>query len=248
MLVSDWARNASALDIVRRGFLVRWAIGSDLDVVGRNLGLKRCSGWTDEIWREFIEEMAYAPKSIIPTIHEALNIVLGPGNFEVVERNISDPFRIYVYVDLPAVDSLRGRFHLNSGEQQTLITALSLETDYTIVDAPLVPGPGTMGLLGIYEDTPLSRRGVREGLANFITGATYVGNQITLITTPGPAGTPVLVDYNSFQAHYLPDPFTIEEDADYYPYLSDDFLGLLCMADQLRAAGIKVEYRNKVTP
>jgi hypothetical protein len=247
-LVSDWSRNTTALDIVRRGFLVRYAIGSDLDVIGRNLGLKRCSGWTDDIYRSFIEAVAYAPKQIIPTLHEALEVVLGVGNFEIVERNISEPFRIYVYVDLPLDNDLKGKFFLNGGEPLLSTGLLQVETTYPIVNSPLVPGPGSVGVFGVYDDTLLARRGVREGMTNYFTGGSFVDNVITLGSSPGPVGTPLLVDYNAFQAHYLPDPFTIEDDDDFYPYLSDAFLGLKCMADQIRAAGIQVIYRNKVTP
>jgi hypothetical protein len=247
-LVTDWARNTSALDIVRRGFLVRYAIGPDLDVIGRNLGLKKCPGWSDALWREFIEEIAYAPKQIIPTFYEALDIILGPGNYEIVERLVSEPYMIYVYVDGVLADSLRGRFYLNGGEQQLSTGLLQVQTDYAIIDSPLDPGPGSVGVFGVYDDVPLARRGIREGLTNYFTGGSFVGNVITLGSSPGPVGTPLLVDYNAFPAHYLPDPFTVIDDEDHYPYFFDPFLGVRCLVDQIRAAGIKVELRNMITP
>jgi len=247
-LVTDWSRNMSALDIVRRGFLVRYAIGPDLDVIGRNLGLKKCPGWTDSIWRDIIEEIAYAPKQIIPIMHEAMTIVFGAGNFEIVERLVSSPYTIYIYVNLPLNDNLRGRFYLNSGEPQLTTGINTVEVDYDIIDSPIVPGPGTVGVFGVYNDTPLTRRGIREGFANYFTGGSFVGKTITLGIPPGPPGMPVLVDYNAFSAHYLPDPFTERDDGDYYPYLFDPFLGVRCLIDQLRAAGVKVEFRNMITP
>jgi len=66
--------------------------------------------------------------------------------------------------------------------------------------------------------------------------------------SPGAIGTPLLVDYNAFPAHYLPDPFTVVDDNDHYPYFFDNLLGVHCLADQIRAAGIKIEPRNIVTP
>lgn len=261
-LVSDWARNASALDIVRRGFLVRFAIGPDLDVIGRNLGLKKCPGWTDTIWRNVIQEIAYSPKQVIPVLHEALTVVLGPGNFEIVERIISEPFVIYVYIDGTLADSLRGRFYLNSGEPQLSTGLTEVKTDYTIIDSPFVPPPyvpplvpppigpfpASVGVLGVFDDTTLARRGVREGLTNYFTGGSFVGDTITLGATPGAVGTPLLVDYNAFPAHYLPDPFTVIDNNDHFPYFFDPFLGVNCLVDQIRAAGIQVKLRNMITP
>jgi len=247
-LVTDWSRNTTALDIVRRGFLVRYAIGPDLDVIGRNLGLKKCPGWTDSIWRDIIEEIAYAPKQIIPIMHEAMTIVFGAGNFEIVERLVSEPYKIYIYVNLPLGDNLRGKFYLNGGEPQLTTGLLEVETEYPIINTPLDPGPGSIGVFGVWPDDKYTRKGHRQGVWNYFTGGSFVGNTITLGSSPGPIGTPVLIDYNAFPAHHLPDPFTVRDDQDHYPYLFDPFLGVRCLIDQLRAAGVKVEFRNMITP
>jgi hypothetical protein len=244
--VLDWARNSSAIDLVWRGFLSRFAVGWDLDIIGRNLGLQKCTGWSDAIWRQIIQEVAYAGKQPIPLFHDVMEILVGSGNFEIHERLVSNPWTIFIYVSTALSTSLRGQFFLNSAEPQLTTGALSVDTDYTIIDSPLDPGPGTVGVYGVFDDTPITRRGIREGFTNYYTGGSHGGTSITLGSSPGGAGTPVLIDYNAFEAHYLPTDETIIDDADYFPYLSDNLAGIRCLLDQIRAAGIKLEIRNKI--
>jgi hypothetical protein len=174
-----------------------------------------------------------------------MEILVGAGNFEIYERCISEPYTIYIYVDIGAITSLRGQFYLNSGEEQNTTGALSVDTDYPIIGSPLVPGPGTIGVYGVFDDVPATRRGIREGFTNYFTGGSYLGSTITLGSSPGAGGTPVLIDYNAFEAHYLPDDDTIRDDNDYYPYLDGSLTAIACVIDQIRAAGVKVEIRAR---
>jgi hypothetical protein len=80
-LVFDLSGNTSDLEHLRRGFLVNFALGADLDVVGRNLGLHKCPGLTDDQWREIIRTMAYLPKQPPSAFDAALTALLGAGNF-----------------------------------------------------------------------------------------------------------------------------------------------------------------------
>lgn len=245
LLAHDLARNSSALDLVRRGFLVAYAIRGDLDVIGRNLGLKKCSGWIDSIWRNVIEDVAYLAKQPITAFHVALEAVFDPGDFQVVERLITHPYTVYIYVTLPLANSLHGQFFINGGERQDSTGLLEVKTANSINDVPLDPGPGSVGVFGVYDDTPLARRGVREGLFNYFPGGSFVGDTITLGVSPGAVGTPLIIDYNAFAAHYVTDPESVVDDEDFFPYFSDNLSGIRCLLDQVRAAGIKLELRNR---
>lgn len=360
-VVYDLSQNRSALDWVRRGFLVRFAIGSDLDQVGRNLGLHRCPGLIDDTWRKIIEDVAYLAKQPPSAIIAALDALQGPGNYFFYERAVTSPQRFFVSVDVPQADSLQGRFFLNSGEPQLTGVGGVFDVDYDIVSVPflgavalgnlrvvgggflidgetfilddganpavtfefdddgsVVESPtlrqvvfaasdteeqlrdaiiaaitvaptldiaasildaqrvllthqtigvagnqaivetvadpiflatgmaggfavGVQGVLGVFDDTPATRDGMREGFTNYFTGGSFVGTEITLGTDPG-SGTAVLVDYNSHPSHYLaPDAAFQNDGTDFPPYFADNLLAARCLLDQVRAAGVGVE-------
>jgi hypothetical protein len=269
-LVFDLSGNRSGLDRVRRGFFVDTATGTDLDVLGRNLGLKKCVGLSDAQWREIIREVAYLPKGTIDAFNKALTALVGADNYAISERLISDPYTVFVGLVVALSTSLQGRFMLNGGEPQLTTGALSVDTAYTIVQPPLsdtltelgaIPsqaiggrtdefgapyftwpasGAGTL-VVGVFDDTPATRRGAREGFTNYAAGGSVAGNTVTLGASPGPLGTPVLVDYGAFSAHYLAENETREQLDDFYAYLADPLLAARCLLSQIRPAGVKVE-------
>lgn len=230
-LVFDLSENRSAYDRTRRGFVVDFAIGEDLDIIGSNLGLTRCPGVDDDTWREIIKAVAYLPKQTLDAFSQALTALLGPGNFNVREDLISSPYQVFVEIVVAIATTLKGRFILNGGEPQPTTGANTVDTTYPITH-----------VLGVYDDTPLTRRGFRAGLTNYATTNTFGGSTITLDVSPGAAGTPVIVDYGAFEAHYLADDETIVDDGDFYAYLSDPFLAARCLLEQIRAAGVRVNF------
>ncbi len=365
-IVYDLSENTSALDLARRGFFVNFALGSDLDVVGRNLGLVKCVALDDATWRDIIRNVAYLAKQPLSAILIAMNALQGPGNFDLFERTVSSPNRFFVSIDVPLTNSLQGRFFLNSGEAQDVepaaivnvtypITSVArpataavglirvvsgaflidgenfvlndganppvtfeFDDDASVAETPTlravpftatdteaqmrdaivlavtnaaavdinaavlsegvqldqfvgltnqVPGVagnvaisttvadplwsaagmaggadvGVIGVTGVFDDTPATREGLRDGLTNYFTGGSFVGQQITLGTDPG-AGTPVLVDYSAHPSHYLaPDEAFINDGTDFPPYFADNLLAAQCLLDQVRAAGVGVE-------
>lgn len=264
-LVFDLSRNASALDYLRRGLLVDHAVGEDLDIIGRNLGLTRCPGVTQEQWRAIIKAVAYLPKTTIHAFDEALTALLGASQYAIRENITADPWKVFVSIITTLATSLQGRFFVNGGEPQLTTGLNSVEVDYAAVDGVEAPYPGavtaTFGLreiaypadvaadaiAGIYIDTPQVRRGLREGLTNyFLPGGTVSGTTITLGTSPGAIGTAVIVDYTAFSAHYLAYNENIQDDGDFYAYLSDPLLAARCLLEQIRAAGVQVEVTIKV--
>lgn len=232
-LVYDLSRNTSAIDRVRRGLLVDYAVDEDLQVIQRNLGLKRCPGIDDETLRAVIKAVAYLPKQTLHAFRKALDALLGSGNYTITERTSTDPYTVYVGVRSSTTTDIRGRFLLNGGERQETTGALAVITDYPIDSVQ-----------GVYDDTESARRGRREGLTNYFTSGSFAGQEITLGSSPGAAGTPVIIDYTSFNAHYLAADETVRQDFDQedrWAYLADPLLATRCLLDQIRAAGVRVE-------
>jgi hypothetical protein len=268
-IVYDLSQNTSARDHLRRGFLVNTAIGEDLDVIGSNLGLLRCPGLTEEEWREVIRAVAYLPKQTLDAFRQALESFLGIGNFVVTEDLIGSPYQVFVEIVVALSTLLKGRFVINSGEPQLTTGVSEVTADYDVIEPTLSGFPGAADLeilgrttvggsalefpptaagtavVGVFDDTPLTRRGFRAGLTNyFLPGGSVAGAVVTLGTSPGAPGTAVLVDYTAFSAHYLA-PNEVETDdggasGDFYAYLSDPLLTARCVLDLIRAAGVKV--------
>lgn len=262
-LVYDLARNSSGLDLVRRGLFVDTAVGVDLDVIGRNLGLNKCPGLTEDQWRRIIKAVAYLPKQTPHAFREALEALFDDTtSWTVVERLISDPWTVFVNIIAALATNILGRFIINSGEPQLTTGLTSVDVNYPVILSTLGTYPGSSsqliegrtvaypaGAIGtlqfaVYDDTPLTRRGFRDGFTNYATGGSAAGSTITLGSSPGAAGTPVLVDYTAVTAHYLAADESVRQDPtpnDNWAYLADPLLTVRCLLEQIRAAGIRVQ-------
>jgi hypothetical protein len=233
-LVYDLSQNRTAMDALRRGFLVDYAEGTDLDAVGRNLGVDKCRGLTQEQWRDIIRLVAYGPKQPLVMFRQILDIVF-PGRYEVI-KPVAKPWTVIVNIEPENSGSLKGKFFLNGGEPQLTTGLLTVETDFAINN-----------VLGVVDDAALTRRGWRSpSFTNYFTGGSFVGTTITLGSSPGPIGTPVLVDYGAFKAHYTAEDFDIVEDEDFYAYVSDDSALVRCLIELVQAHGIEVEVGIKI--
>lgn len=84
--VDDYSRRLSAVDVYRRSFLVGFAEGEDLSVVGRNLGLDRPAVLADDdVFRELVKAATYAPRATVFGIEQILDVLLGVGNYVLFE-------------------------------------------------------------------------------------------------------------------------------------------------------------------
>lgn len=233
-LVYDFGQNRSAVDHIRRGFLVAFAREEDLDVIGRNLGVDKCFGLTEDQWREIIQRVAYMPRQPIDSFRQVLDVIF-PGQYEIIKK-ISEPYVVRVNVEPQLSTELRGKFFLNGGERQ-LTTGLAT----VVVNFPI------NHVVQVVDDTPLTRRGWRgPTFTNYFAGGSFLGQTITLGSSPGPIGTPMIVDYGAFKAHYLAMDEDVEQDADFYAYFSDDGALTRCLLDLVRAAGIHIKVGLKV--
>lgn len=237
-LVYDLSQNVSAVDLLRRGLLVDFAVGEDLATIAANLGLRKCPGMTDDQLRRVIKAVAYLPKQTVDAFEKALEALTGdPNDYRVYERTTTKPYHVFAEIDVDPATDIRGRFLLNGGEQQDTSGTNTVDTDYDINH-----------VIGVYDDTVLTRRGIRDGFTNYFSGGSFTGTTITLGSSPGAAGTPVIIDYGAFAAHYLAQNEAVRQDLgqqDRWAYLSDPLLTARCLLDQIRAAGVKVELSAK---
>lgn len=268
-IVWDFSQNMSALDHLRRGLFVAFARDEDLDTIARNLGLKKCIGVPEDTWRAFIKAIAYLPKQTTTAFAEALDVLFGPGNYELTELYPLEPFTILIQISIASVNEIRGKFFLNSGEPQATTGTLSVSSDQDVVSVADAYDREVQGVFKRKNATyPTVLSAVEVGLGRVVSrppdaGDTdyygesgFTGTTITLGTSPGASGTLVLVDYTAFQAHYLaseesspmspngPLPFdsdTVRHDEDFYAYLSDVLASTRCLLDQIRAGGVTLD-------
>lgn len=219
-IVYDSSMNASALDHVRRGLFVNHAVGEDLNILGRNLGLQRCTGIDQDTWREIIKQLAYRPKQPLDALRAALEAFFGDTTSWVIEEKaIGSPFTIDVYVDRGLASgspaAVRGRFVVPGSEEQDATST----TTVTVTHAT-----NAANVVGVYLATDAALRGYRDGANNYWysdgdpttgTPGTVPGEPATGLVLHGgnplPSGSePVIVDYSADEGdyHYLADDTT----------------------------------------
>lgn len=117
--VLDFSRTFSALDILRMQFFVNTAEGNALSIIGRDLGIPRAPGLSDDdIYRDIIKALAYASKGTIHAMENALTVFFGANNFEILEdlENVNNT--VFIRLTGPTFYSAseQGRAFLSYGE------------------------------------------------------------------------------------------------------------------------------------
>lgn len=108
-IVSDYSRITSAMDTLRRSFMVNYATGEDLNIIGRALGVDRPSELEDDdIYRALIKAVAYAPRGTLYAIEQALDALLGEGNYQIFEDltlgSVNNNNTVFIIPDGTSVD------------------------------------------------------------------------------------------------------------------------------------------------
>lgn len=246
-IVVDLSENTSAIDHLRRSFFVDTAIGADLDVIGRNHGLAKCPGLSEDQWRRIVKVLSYAPRQGIAAFELVLEAYYGDTtSWSVSERPDTDPWTTFVSGAMPFDNSPVGKFYLNGGE-----TALTDGLTQVTVTWPV--GPAVDGVLGVYPDTIHTRRGARSGpgITDYFVAGSYTPGSpvITLGSSPGAIGTSVIVDYcvgETQHHHYLATDETVRADPDDpWAYLSDPLAAVVCLLNKVRAAGTVVSLSTR---
>ena len=126
-LADDFTRVFSAIDIYRRSFLVEFATGRDLDVVGGNVGVDRPAELSDDdLYRALIKAIAYAPRGTVYSIELALDALFG----ETLIQTSGDDFASASGTKVTIIGTfdatiVRGmRFRLKSQDEQLGETVL----------------------------------------------------------------------------------------------------------------------------
>ncbi len=85
--IADYTRIYSAVDKMRRSFLVDYATGEDLDTLARNIGVFRQPELvtTDSVYRNIVKAIAYSPRGTMYVIELYLDALFGAGNYRVFE-------------------------------------------------------------------------------------------------------------------------------------------------------------------
>lgn len=118
-LCTDFSRFMSAVDKYRRSFLVAYAEGEDLNILGSNLGVDRPPELTDdEIFRRLIMAVAYAPRGTLFAAEQVLDVLLGETVIASGVLNASgtgDPYTVTIYSGAFPTDIEGERFRVKTG-------------------------------------------------------------------------------------------------------------------------------------
>ncbi len=113
--VMDLSQTYSELDALRGSLFLPTAAGEDLATLGRGFGVPRDESLSgDEQYRSVIRAIAYAPATSISALTNALDALMGPGNYSIDEDPIASPGKVFITVSYAARASISpvGRFYL----------------------------------------------------------------------------------------------------------------------------------------
>jgi hypothetical protein len=147
-VVMDISRENTQLDDLRASFILATAEDSDLDVIGRNYGLRRPRGLGDTAYRDFLQVAIFLEAQTIWGLEQVLDAVLGNGNYTLYEDLETELHTVYVLLPNTTSAISAGKTFLSGAEPQTRST-----TTTVIVDNPVLQ------VYGVYEDTDPYREG-----------------------------------------------------------------------------------------
>ena len=118
-VVTDVSLNRNAIELARGALLVNRALSTDIDVVGRNLGVNRYpSVPSDETFRAIVKALGYNPRGTIFGMELFLNAAFGAGNYEIIEDLIEEPniVKVRLLGTSLSTDEILGKAFLQGGE------------------------------------------------------------------------------------------------------------------------------------
>lgn len=142
-LVSDYSKAKSALDIYRRSFLVAYATGKDLDIIGRNLGVERPPELIDDdVYRKLISAVAYAPRGTIFAMEQVLDVLLGETIISSGTKNAigtGDPYIVQIVSGTYPTGIEGFRFRVKSGylTDRTIRIAERVDSTHIRLNIPM---------------------------------------------------------------------------------------------------------------
>jgi hypothetical protein len=126
--IIDYTRIYSALDQMRRTFLVDYATGSDLDTVGRNIGVLRQPELpsSDSTFRNIIKAIAYSPRGTMYAVELYLTALFGAGNYKIFEDLTNSGYEAKLGSTAP--NHLAGSSSVNHPAQIFISTSIAAST------------------------------------------------------------------------------------------------------------------------
>ena len=129
-------RRKSAVDLARRAMLVAYAEGDDLNALGRNLGVNRLPFLaSDDVFREIVQALAYNPKGTVFGLELALDALVGPGNYEIIEDLVQFPCTVFIKLVGAATTDTKseGKTYLTGPEYQPPTSDTTFAIDVPIL-------------------------------------------------------------------------------------------------------------------
>lgn len=173
-VVVDFSKTFSKIDQAIGQLFVRTATGTELSIVGQNVGVDRPPGLVDDdVFRGVIEALAYLPRGTFQGLEIALTAFFGAGNFRLWE-NIPT-FRNTVFIEITG-----GLYFVPGSQGKTFLTR----------QEPSLLDTGTKQLtLAV---SPMQVEGVRLADENHTTSfATQKPSVETEVRYDGDAGIPI---------------------------------------------------------
>lgn len=116
-VVMYFGQDLTAMDQLRAGFFVDTAEGEDLDILARNYGLRRPRGLDHETFRALLKVMIFLDATTIYAVEKILDVLRGPGAYEVYELFPTPGENNRFYVSLQATTGgPRGRAYMTAFE------------------------------------------------------------------------------------------------------------------------------------
>jgi hypothetical protein len=126
----DISRENTQLDDLRASFIVPEAEEGELDTLARNYGIFRPRGLSDTLFRDLLQVWIYLEAQTIYGCEQILDIVFGPGNYDLYEDLESEKHK--VFVNLPETGGstvFQGKAFVVGGEAQDTTGAFTVDVD-----------------------------------------------------------------------------------------------------------------------
>lgn len=119
--IMDTSRKFSTMDDLRASFITSEARGRELDILARNNGLERPRGLADDLFSRLLQVLIYLEAQTEYACEQVLDILYGPGNYELYEKVETDIHKVFVRIPFlaSAGDTFQGKTYLNGGEVAT---------------------------------------------------------------------------------------------------------------------------------
>jgi len=129
-VVADVSRAVSGIDLARRAMLVDFADGEDLNALARNLGVMRYPFLnSDDQFREIVKAIAYTPRGTTYSLELALDALVGPGNYEIIEDPVYSPCTVFVRLlnALAISDVAIGKYYISGVENRLSLSQSTVD-------------------------------------------------------------------------------------------------------------------------